>query len=67
METIYIAEVVYSELGTDDKYHIKTDIKAYADKEWAQHYVDETLAAMKGSSVFRPKFGNVYAIEKVIA
>lgn len=67
METIYIAEIVYSELGTDDKYHIDSMIKAFADAEQAQRHVDGTLEGMKGLKTMKPKFGRVYQIEKVAA
>lgn len=67
METIYIAEIVYSELGTDDKYHIDSMIKAFADEEQAQHHINGILEGMKGLKSMKPKFGRVYRIEKVAA
>lgn len=67
MKTIYVAETVYSELGTDDKFHIKTRIQAFADLEDAKTFADNEAASFKGLSTLKLKFVTVHKIEEVVA
>lgn len=67
MRTIYVTETVYSELGTDDKFHIKTRIHAFGDFEEAKTFADDEEASFKGLTTLRLKFVKVHEITEVSA
>lgn len=63
MTILYIAELVYSKLGEDGKYHVDSTLSSWSDADYAKQIVDEGLAAMKKSELYRPKFGRVFEID----
>ncbi len=65
MKTIYIGEIVYSEIGTDDKWRIKTMVQAYARLEDAKAYVDSGVEIFQGMKTRKYKCGKVWTIEEV--
>ena len=67
MRTIYISETVYSELGTDNKFHIKTRIHAFANLEEAKAFADDETVSFKGLSTLKLKFVKVHEIVEVDA
>lgn len=66
MRTIYIAETVYSELGKDDKFHVRSRIKAFDLFEDAKAYADYEVESFKGFANLRLKFVTVHSVEEVL-
>ena len=63
---IYIAEIVTSTLKTDGKWHLSSEIKAFAEKSAAIRCVDSWNESLRGSNSMRFKFGTVHEIEEVM-
>lgn len=66
METIYAAEVVYSE-ETTDGWRIRTKLEAFAEYRDAVRFVDEWCDYYKSTDHYRFKIGQVHQIDKVRA
>lgn len=63
MAKIYIAEIVYSELEVDGKWHLDSNMIAYNDKEYAQEFIDYQIAFMKTLETVKPKYGKIFELE----
>lgn len=66
METIYAAEVVYSE-ETTDGWRIRTRLEAFAEYKDAVQYVDSWAHYYRNEEHYRFKIGQVHEIKKVVA
>lgn len=66
MDTIYVAEVVYSE-ETVDGWRIRTQLEAFANYRDAVDYVDEWANHYRNTPHYRYKIGQVHEIRKVVA
>lgn len=65
MQTIYAAEIVYSE-ETTDGWRIRSELESFADYRAAVEYVNSRADYYRKSEGYRYKLGQVYEIKQVI-